>query len=154
MVKVHDIDGNTFDVTTQSLSFRPAVYGVIVRDKSVLLMQVKDKFWLPGGGVEPGENHLDTLRREVREETGLSVQPVQLLDVYSSMYRSFTSTQNYHSIQMFYICKIVADDGKPSLTPEERAYLKPARWVQIAQLHKYPYAGIEPIFHQIQQHYR
>ena len=29
---------------------------------------------VPGGRIKPGENHLDCLRREVREETGLEVE--------------------------------------------------------------------------------
>jgi mutator protein MutT len=31
----------------------------------------------PGGGIEPGERPIDALVREVREEVGLSVEPVE-----------------------------------------------------------------------------
>ncbi|HKE45450.1 MAG TPA: NUDIX domain-containing protein [Steroidobacteraceae bacterium] len=37
----------------------------------------------PGGRVEPGESPLDALRREVLEETGLEVEPGELLGVYA-----------------------------------------------------------------------
>ena len=37
----------------------------------------------PGGRVEAGESPLDALRREVLEETGLSIAPGELLGVYA-----------------------------------------------------------------------
>jgi 8-oxo-dGTP diphosphatase len=42
------------------------------------------KTWTtPGGRVEPGESPLDALRREVLEESGLEVEPGELLGVYA-----------------------------------------------------------------------
>lgn len=39
--------------------------------------------YAPGGAMEVGESVLDCLRREVREETGLDVDPQRLLGIYS-----------------------------------------------------------------------
>ena len=41
---------------------------------------------LPGGMVEPGETTLDGLKREVLEETGISLKNEDLLLVYGSTY--------------------------------------------------------------------
>jgi ADP-ribose pyrophosphatase YjhB (NUDIX family) len=64
---------------------RPGVAAVIFRDGDVLLQRRDDngKWGLPGGGVEPGESVATAVAREVREETGLEVEPVRLIGVYS-----------------------------------------------------------------------
>lgn len=59
---------------------------VIFRDGRVLLQRRDDNgLWgFPGGGVEPGESLAVAVRREVEEETGLLVEPVRVIGVYSS----------------------------------------------------------------------
>jgi 8-oxo-dGTP diphosphatase len=44
-------------------------------------------YWdLPGGFVQEGEHPLDALRREFREETGLSIEPRDFLGVWMDRY--------------------------------------------------------------------
>jgi 8-oxo-dGTP pyrophosphatase MutT (NUDIX family) len=60
----------------------------IIRDAHgrVLLQKRSDVgLWgIPGGGQELGERIDDTLRREVREEVGLDVEPKRIIDLYTS----------------------------------------------------------------------
>ena len=58
---------------------------VVLRGDHVLLMRNErmGAWVLPGGLVEPGESVAQAARREVREETGLDVQLVRLVGVYS-----------------------------------------------------------------------
>lgn len=71
-----------------------SVAAVVVNDAGrVLVTQRRDNGrWEPPGGVlELDESVLDGLRREVREETGLLVEPLRLTGVYKNMPRGIIS---------------------------------------------------------------
>jgi 8-oxo-dGTP pyrophosphatase MutT (NUDIX family) len=64
----------------------PAVTAVVSNGAGEVLLQRRtdNGLWaLPGGGIELGESVAQALVREVREETGLDVEPVALVGVYS-----------------------------------------------------------------------
>jgi ADP-ribose pyrophosphatase YjhB (NUDIX family) len=67
------------------MTIRPGVAAVIFEGDRVLLQRRDDngRWGLPGGGVDPGESVRTAIIREVREETGLDVEPVRLIGVYS-----------------------------------------------------------------------
>lgn len=54
--------------------------------EKILLTRRSDNFkWcLPGGRMEPGESAAETCQREVFEETGLNVEIVKLIGIYTS----------------------------------------------------------------------
>lgn len=58
--------------------FHVGVYGILIKDKKILLIKksrgaYKGMFDLPGGGIEFGEKIEDALKREFKEETGISL---------------------------------------------------------------------------------
>jgi 8-oxo-dGTP diphosphatase len=66
-----------------------AVDGILFDGQSIILIRRKGRtfnnYWaLPGGFVEEGECVEETLVREMKEETGLSVKPKAILGVYSA----------------------------------------------------------------------
>ena len=85
-------------------SAAPAVEALIVRDGRVLLTRraiepFRGKWDLPGGFLEEDEEPLLALRRELREETGLEIEPGEFLgtaiegyDRYSVLILSFAAT--------------------------------------------------------------
>ena len=66
------------------------VYGVIIKDDKILLVKksrgaYKGKYDLPGGSIEHGEKPVETLKREIMEETGMTVQSYKILEANSAV---------------------------------------------------------------------
>ena len=94
--------GKRESIPYESLFFRPAVYGIIIKNKKVLLIPARHGHILPGGAVELGEKFEDALIREVYEESGLSVEIDFLLNADQDYYITADNQQAYHSINLVY----------------------------------------------------
>jgi ADP-ribose pyrophosphatase YjhB (NUDIX family) len=85
--------------------------GAIILDRGRVLMAQRGKqplkgWWsLPGGLLELGEALADGLRREVREETGLEVRPLGVLEVFERIMRDAAGATEYHYVLIDYICR-------------------------------------------------
>jgi 8-oxo-dGTP diphosphatase len=118
---------------TEAARHSVSVTGIITDDRGrALLIQRRDNHqWEPPGGVlELGESIEDGLRREVREETGLDVEPVALTGVYKNMNRGI--------IALVFRCK--ATGGQPGTSDESEAF----RWAtepEISELASEAYAA-------------
>lgn len=73
--------------TNRTAEKRTSVYGLFEKNKKILMVKslVHNLWELPGGGVDDGETELEALTREFLEETGyslnkLNLNPLQIFD--------------------------------------------------------------------------
>lgn len=103
--------------------------GGIVEDEqgNVLLVKTHHGGWVfPGGQVEVGENLMDALIREIKEESGIDVAVSKLIGVYSNtgihkFYDGVTDVPT--KLMLDYICKPVG--GELAISEET----SDSRWV-------------------------
>lgn len=90
----------------------------IVRDNQILLIKHREHdsgrtYWIfPGGGIEPGESEEECVRREVKEETNLSVRVVSLI------LNEPNPTKSIYKSRKTFLCEPNAGEAKPGIEPE------------------------------------
>ncbi|MCT4555062.1 MAG: NUDIX hydrolase [Pelagimonas sp.] len=106
---------------------RPGVYAILPQgDKLLVTFQQAPhpEYQLPGGGIDPGENPIPALHREVMEETGWTItRPIRL-----GAFRRFTYMPEY-DLWAEKICTIFCARPTrrigPPLDPGHSAYWVP-----------------------------
>lgn len=104
---------------------RVAVRGVIFADGKLLLIEDnKNEVKLPGGGQEEGEADIDTLVREVREETGYSVisETVRPFGYIEEKRKSFNEDRIWHQFSRLYFCDVADEDNGANYTESEKRH--------------------------------
>ena len=81
------------------------------RRGSILLVErgkppLKGYWSIPGGLVETGETLDEAVRREVLEETGLRVKPVEMFGIFERVMRDARGRAEYHYLLMDYVCSV------------------------------------------------
>jgi ADP-ribose pyrophosphatase YjhB (NUDIX family) len=105
-----------------------AVSAAIIRAERVLVVRrarppAAGIFTLPGGVVEAGETLHEALVREVREETGMAIEPVALAGHREVIARDADGRVKRHFIILAFAARW--QGGEPALNEE----LAEARWV-------------------------
>ncbi|MGA8619082.1 MAG: NUDIX hydrolase [Candidatus Sulfotelmatobacter sp.] len=91
------------------------VGAIILEDSRVVLVKrahppLQAEWSIPGGVLEVGELVREAVIREAREETGLSVEPGELLGVYDRILRNPERRVQYHYVLIDFLCRRVAGD--------------------------------------------
>lgn len=88
---------------------RIAVYAVIFNGENnqvATIQNSKGYRFLPGGGIESGENHSECLTREVIEELGYEVEMGDYIGV-AEQYCMSTTNEPILNIGHFYVCTLL-----------------------------------------------
>lgn len=103
------------------------VVGVITNDKGEVLLCKRNepelvfahgKWEFPGGGIEFGEDPIEAVKREVKEETGVDVEIVRMLPKVISDKQEYTAETSIHVIIISYECKIISGTPTAHLNEE------------------------------------
>lgn len=116
----------------------PTVQAWIDRDGSYLALRragepQTGKWNMPGGFVEAGEGGPEAIVREVREETGLEIEPLSVIGIFPSEYGSGDEAKPIFDVA--YRCRIVG--GKLEVSDESEE----ARWFPLAEFPDPAFAG-------------
>jgi len=136
-VKCKTLYGKVKSVSREKLIFRPAAYGIIIKDNKILLVNTRrtGKLYFPGGAVRLGEKIEDALRREIKEETGIEINNIKFFTFTESFFYYDPEKWASHNLSFYYICKsknakLLKDDEVKDLEAE-----KP-RWIEMNKLKK------------------
>lgn len=100
-----------------------------------------DGYDWPGGTFELGEDTIQTLRREFKEETGFEVEPIKLLDVETSLFHHYKRGTDHHSVLIFYLVKIVGGElSDEGFDVDEKEYARLAEWKSLSEIRKMKHA--------------
>jgi 8-oxo-dGTP pyrophosphatase MutT (NUDIX family) len=91
----------------------PAVCALIVdeRDRVLLHRATDDGRWHTiGGSIDPGEEIADAAVREAREETGLAIEPLHLVGVYTDPPVTYANGDVVLYISFAFECRIVGGE--------------------------------------------
>jgi len=116
---------------------------VIVDEGRVLLVRrgtepMLGEWTLPGGLVEVGEPLLAGVVREVSEETGLTVEPIELIELLDRVQRDGERVR-YHYVIADYLCRVLG--GQLQAASDAEA----VRWVERAEWNSHSALKIDPV---------
>jgi len=100
------------------------VGAIIIEGDRVLLVKrahppLQAQWSIPGGVLEVGELVREAALREAREETGLIVEPGELLGVYDRILRNEEQRVQYHYVLVDFLCRPAGGELRAASDAEE-----------------------------------
>jgi 8-oxo-dGTP diphosphatase len=119
------------------------VGAVVVDEGRVLLVRrghepLKGQWSLPGGLLEIGESLTAGVAREVLEETGLIVEPIELIELLDRIHNEGERVR-YHYVIADYLCRVTGGTLQAASDADD------ARWVERAEWNSSSALKLDPI---------
>lgn len=118
-LKDYNPDGKKF--------YRPSVRGIILDDQNNVAMIYSRKYHFykfPGGGAEGDETHAETLAREIREETGMTLIPESMKEFGEALKIQKGEEAGEEAIHIqqnfYYTCRVEDAVGAQELDEAEK----------------------------------
>jgi ADP-ribose pyrophosphatase YjhB (NUDIX family) len=116
----------------------PTATAVVVDDEGRVLLgrravePDKGRWDLPGGFIEDGEHPLDAVRRELREETSLEIEPLEFIGIFMDKYGYDSGAEN--TLNLYWTARIVSGTMTPDDDVAELRWFEPAEipWDELA----------------------
>jgi 8-oxo-dGTP diphosphatase len=123
------------------LRIREAVRALVVdADQRLLLVRFEfptaTRWALPGGGLEPGESHVDALRRELKEEVGLAGATIGPQIWHRLHIVPFLNGQFDGQREQIYLVRCDAFEARPQLSWEamNAEFVHELRWWTLEEI--------------------
>lgn len=104
------------------------VGAVVVKEGRILLIKRAfepgaGKWSIPGGLVELGEKLSEACEREAEEETGLSIEVLELINAFDMVDRDEEGKIRYHYVLIDFLAKPVGGEEKPNAEVTEMKWV-------------------------------
>ncbi|MBI2678926.1 MAG: NUDIX hydrolase [Candidatus Koribacter versatilis] len=100
---------------------------IIERGRALVIRRatepLKGEWSIPGGMLELGETLRTGVAREAKEETGLEVVPLEVLDVYDRIVADPDGRTRYHYVLIDYLCEVSGGELRAASDASE------VRWI-------------------------
>lgn len=106
------------------------VGGIIISQGKVLLIKrgkepSYGKWSIPGGMVKLGETLHEAVRREVFEETGLEIEPLDFVEVFERVIRDKDNRIQYHYVLVDFFCRHISGEARAASDALETCWVPP-----------------------------
>jgi ADP-ribose pyrophosphatase YjhB (NUDIX family) len=117
----------------KNYGFRPAVYGMLIEEGKLLFIKPvwDDRYSLPGGAVELGEELTESLAREFLEETGYFVDvESQPIYVDTQLFNDSEMNKKWQRINLYFLVKRNSEEQSEDLDVESEKVI----WKNVVEL--------------------